>query len=249
MDIAKSEKQRSNALYRATQFGSVFSRFLTQMSRSALDYEDLRPIGSDNRTVNLISNSSGTILKLADKSERIVRAGDVLMEIGNIEQIEVEADVLSTVAVQLKPGMPVEMLRWGGEQLLHGTVERIEPAGFTKISALGVEEQRVKVIIAITTELTDRQRLGDGFRVEARFILWQSDRALQIPNSALFRDNNEQRGWAVYRIKSDRLEKRAVKIGHRNSLMAEVIEGLDENESVVAYLSNELKDGVKVEIR
>lgn len=254
LDIAKAEKQSADAVLRAYQFGGVLTQYLTQMSRSALDYENTRQSDAENHIFKVNSISRGKILKLADKSERVVKMGTVLIEIGDIEHIEVEADVLSTLAVKLNPGMPVEIVRWGGEQALYGEVKRIESSGFTKISALGVEEQRVKVIINISTQYNARKQLGHGFRVESRFILWSSDKVLQIPNSALFRDNDiasasTQDNWAVYVIKGNKLQKRPVKIGHRNNLMAEVITGLVEGESLVSYLSNEMREGVRVEVR
>lgn len=254
LDIAKADKKRADAVYQAYQFGGVFAQYMTQMSHSALGYENTRQSDTENRVFKLNSISSGKILKLADKSERIVKMGTVLMEVGDVEHIEVEVDVLSTLAVKLEPGMSVEILRWGGEQALQGKVKRIESSGFTKISALGVEEQRVKVIIGISTQYNSRQQLGHGFRVESRFILWSSDKVLQIPNSALFRDKgiapaSTQDNWAVYVIKDNKLQTRLVTIGHRNNLMAEVIAGLVEGESLVSYLSNELKEGVRVEVR
>ena len=247
LDIAKVEKRRAEAIYRAAQFGGVLTEYLTSMSRSALDYENIRQLEGKNQHFKVSSMASGKVLTLEDKSARIVKAGSVLMELGDIEQLEIEADVLSTLAVKLQPGMAVEILRWGGDKPLQGIVKRIEPAGFTKVSALGVDEQRVQVILDISTDYKHRKQLAHGFRVEIRFILWQADKVLQIPNSALFRD--KENGWAVYVINANKLEKRAVKTGHRNNLMTEVIEGVTEGETVVSYLSNELMDGVRIEVR
>jgi len=247
LDIAKVEKRRAEAIYRAAQFGGVLTEYLTSMSRSALDYENIRQLEGKNQHFKVSSMASGKVLTLEDKSARIVKAGTVLMELGDIEQLEIEADVLSTLAVKLQPGMAVDILRWGNGLVLKGFVKRIEPAGFTKVSALGVDEQRVKVILDISTEYKHRKQLAHGFRVEVRFILWQADKVLQIPNSALFRD--KENGWAVYVINANKLEKRAVKTGHRNNLMTEVIEGVTEGETVVSYLSNELMDGVRIEVR
>ena len=268
MDIAKAEKRRADAVYRASQFGWIFTQYLTQMSRSELDFEDVRQTQTDQRRFKVSSLTNGSILRLSDKSERVVKMGEVLMEIGDINHLEIETDVLSTAAVRLKPDMPVEILRWGGEQTLHGVIKRIEPAAFTKVSALGVEEQRVKVITTMNSDFnldpdSDANRqsgIRDGFRVESRFVLWQSDKnVLQIPNSALFRAQQTQQfsiqnltikeSWAVYVIKDNYLQKRAVKIGHRNNLMVEVLDGLEENEPLVSYLSNDLKQGIKVAIR
>lgn len=196
------------------------------------------------------------VLKLSGKSERVVKAGDFLMEIGNVKQLEVEVEVLSSIAVKLKSVMKVKLHQWGGEKFLHGTIKIIEPSGFTKISALGVEEQRVNVIVSVYLEDNSEKNLsadlGDGFRIEAHFILCQADKILQIPNSALFIDKltESKKEWAVYVINNGKLEKRPVKIGHRNHIMAEVLEGLTENESLVSFLlSNDLNEGLKVDIR
>lgn len=254
LDVAKAEKRRTDAVSRAYQFTGVFAQYLTRMSLSALDYEDIRQNKGENHYFTVSSIVNGKILKQADKSERAVKMGEVLMEIGDLKQIEVEVDVLSTLAVQLQQNMPVEILRWGGARTLQGTIKRIEPSGFTKVSALGIEEQRVNVIVSINTDYHERKQLGDGFRVESRFILWSSDKVLQIPNSALFREgsgklNKAQDQWAVFVIKGGELETRAVKIGHRNNLMTEVVSGLTAGEQLVAYLANELKDGMQVEAR
>ena len=253
MDVVKAEKRRAEAVYRASQFAFVFTQYITQMSRSALDYEDMRQMGQDLRRFEVKSMTSGTILKLSGKSERIVKMGEVLMEIGDLSQLEIEADVLSSVAVQLKTNMPVEILRWGGATTLKGKIKRIEPSGFTKVSALGVDEQRVKVIISLDSDPSLYQGIKDGFRVETRFVLWQSDHVLQVPNSAIFHEQyaseNSQKLWYVYVIEDNHLHKRAVKIGHRNNMMAEVVSGLEENEAVVSFLSNDMREGLKVVVK
>ncbi|MCU7836117.1 MAG: hypothetical protein KZQ83_12815 [gamma proteobacterium symbiont of Taylorina sp.] len=255
LDITKVDKRRAEAIYRASQFGWIFSKYLTKMSQSVLDYENIRHTELDHRSFKMLSTSNGKILKLFGKSERVVNRGDLLMEIGDIKHLEIEVEVLSSVAIKLKPDMLVELDNWGGNNLLYGQIKVIESSGFTKISALGVEEQRVKVIVSIRSDLisetTMAVNIGDAFRLEARFILWQANKVLQIPNSALFVDqySGERKKWAVYIIKEGRLEKRSVMIGHKNNLMAEVIEGLSEKDQLVSYLSNDLKEGVKVDIR
>ena len=253
LDVTKANKRRAEAIYRASQFGWIFSKYLTQMSHSALDYENVRHIDKDIRNFKITSTTKGKILKLADKSERVVKAGEFLMEIGDVKFLEVEVEVLSSIALKLKPAMQVELYQWNSEQILQGKISSIEASGFTKVSALGVEEQRVRVIVSIhlDNQKNINLNMGDGFRIESRFILWQADKVLQIPNSALFIDklteNNKE--WAVYVIKDEKLEKRSVIIGHKNNLMAEVIAGLDENEALVSYLSNDLREGLKVEVR
>ena len=259
LDIAKIDKRRSEAVYRASQFGWVFSKYLTKISHSALDYENVRQTAQSERSFKISSTTDGKILKLSAKSERVVKAGEFLMEIGDVKHLEVEVEVLSTIAVKLKPLMLVELDHWGGDQTLYGKVKTIEASAFTKISALGVEEQRVKVIVSINLQDSEQQQMaaaiGDGFRVESRFILWQSEKVLQIPNSALFIDqlskqeNNNKKNWAVYVIKDGKLQKRVIKIGHKNHLMTEVIDGINETDTVVRYLSNDLDEGLKVEFR
>ncbi|MBE9527227.1 MAG: HlyD family efflux transporter periplasmic adaptor subunit [Proteobacteria bacterium] len=252
LDVTKANKRRAEAIYRASQFGWVFSKYLTQMSHSALDYENVRHTDQDSRIFKISSTTTGKVLNLADKSERLVKAGELLMEVGDVKQLEVEVEVLSKIAVKLRPDMPVELHDWGGEQFLQGKIKTIESSGFMKVSALGVEEQRVKVIVSIHLHSgLPPHKIGDGFRIEARFILWQADKVLQIPNSALFIDKltENKKQWSVYVIDDGRLKKRAVKIGHKNNLMAEVLEGLVENEVLVSYLSNDLEEDLKVEIR
>ena len=136
--------------------------------------------------------------------------------------------------------------RWGGEKPLEGRVRNVEPVGFTKVSALGVEEQRVLVISDITSDSEKWQSLGDGYRVEARFILWENDNVLQIPASALFRFDD---GWAVFVIENDKAARRIVKVGERNGLSARILEGLQKGEEVITHPDDSIEDGVAVKRR
>ena len=154
--------------------------------------------------------------------------------------------MLSADAVKIKPCLRVEFHRWGGEKPLQGHVRTVEPVGFTKISALGVDEQRVLVISDITSDPTQWQGLGDGYRVEAEFILWQSDDVLQIPASALFRFND---GWALFVMHNAKAIRREVKVGQRNGLSAEILEGLTEGEILITHPDNTIEDGVAVKKR
>jgi HlyD family secretion protein len=155
----------------------------------------------------------------------------------------VEVDVLSADAVKIKPGMKVLFERWGGEGSLHGSVRTIEPVGFTKISALGVEEQRVLVIVDFTSATGLWQRLGDGYRVEASFILWQDEHVLQVPASSLFRYGD---GWAVFVVEGKRARQREVQIGQRNGLVAQILAGVEEGEAVVNHPGDDVEDGGRV---
>ena len=187
---------------------------------------------------------SGRVLKVVKESEGVVQAGDPLIELGNVRALEVEVEVLSADAVKMAPGTAVEFNRWGGDHPLRGQVRVVEPAGFTKISALGVEEQRVRVIADITSPEGDWQRLGEGYRVEAVFILWQGDQVLQVPASALFRSADQ---WFVFAIESSVARRRAVQIGHRSALSVEILSGLKEGDAVIPHPDETVVDGKQVE--
>jgi len=152
-------------------------------------------------------------------------------------------DLLSADAVRVKPGMTVLFDRWGGDGSLEGVVRTVEPFGFTKISALGVEEQRVNVIADFVSPKEDWQRLGDGYRVEARFVVWQEDNVLQVPASSLYRLNE---GWALFVVANGRVQQRVVKVGQRNGLIAQILEGVKEGDVVVNHPSDEVSDGVRI---
>lgn len=186
---------------------------------------------------------SGRILRLVRKSEGVVQAGDALMEIGNPRQLEIVADFLSTDAVKIEPGQRVIIEEWGGGDPLAGRVRRVEPYGFTKVSALGIEEQRVNVIIDFTDAPDRWQRLGHGFRVEVRVVIWESEAALKLPLTALFRVGEQ---WTVFVDDGGKARRRAVKVGHGNGLTAEITGGLSEGERVILHPSDQISDGVRI---
>jgi len=155
-------------------------------------------------------------------------------------------DVLSDDAVKIKPGDKAVLEQWGGDRPLPATVRRIEPSGFTKISALGVEEQRVNVILDLDDPPEQRRELGDAFRVEARIVIWEEDDVLQVSTGALFRRDGR---WAVFAIHGDRAELRTIEIGRRNSLAAQITSGLDAGDEVVLHPSDKVRDGVQVRRR
>jgi HlyD family secretion protein len=154
--------------------------------------------------------------------------------------------VLSTHAVKIASGSKVIIDRWGGEQPLEGRVRVVEPSGFTKVSALGVEEQRVRVIVDISSPRELWARLADGFRVEARFVLWEGDKVLQVPTSALFRQGE---GWAVFTLAGDRARLAPVQIGQRAGRATEVKSGLNEGDRVLAHPDEKIGDGARVKAR
>ena len=155
-------------------------------------------------------------------------------------------DLLSTDAVRVKSGAAVLIERWGGEGTLMGKVQRIEPAGFMKISALGVEEQRVNVVIDFVDPRERRPSLGDAFRVEARIVVWEKPDVLLAPTSSLFRTGGD---WSAFVAQGNVVVRRTVKIGERNEQSAEVLEGLSAGDKVVAYPGETLKEGTRIQPR
>ncbi len=189
---------------------------------------------------------TGRVLKRHHESETVVAAGEPLVDVGDPKDIEIVSDLLSTDAVKLKPGAHVYIDHWGGPKVLNGRLRLIEPSGFTKISALGIEEQRVNVKIDITDPYDEWSTLGDGYRVEVRVVAWAGDNVIKVPVAALFRDAE---GWAVFVERDGRAARRQVTIDHRNDTEAEVLDGLKEGETVVLHPGDEVKDGVRITTR
>lgn len=194
-------------------------------------------------SIPLYSPVSGVVLRRLQESTRVVPMGEPLLEIGNLHDLEIVADFLSSAAVNVKGGHAVLIEQWGGDRPLRGRVRRVEPSGFTKISALGVEEQRVNVLIDFDEPREVRERLGDGFRVEARIIIWSKDNVLKVPTSSLFREGAQ---WAVYKVAGHRAQLQIVEIGQRSGLEAEVLSGLGEGDLIVVYPSDAIRPGVKL---
>lgn len=196
----------------------------------------------------------GVVLSRAVESAGPVQAGQLLMEIGDTTRLEVQADVLSTDAVRLSPGMQARIVRWGGEGTLAARVLRVEPGGFTKTSALGVEEQRTRVILDITTPHAAWAALGDAYRVELEFILKHEDEALQVPASALFRlPGNEADGpagtsWALYRLEDDVARLVPVKVGLRSARAVQILAGVSAGERVIVQPDDRIRDGTRIEV-
>lgn len=186
---------------------------------------------------------TGVVLRRLQESEAVVPAGAPLLEIADRADLEIATDYLTTDAVKMRPGMPVVIEHWGGGDLLKGRVRRIDPSGFTKVSALGVEEQRVWVVTDFDEPQQAWQILGDAFRVETRIVVWSSNSALQVPSNALFRRQNE---WHVYVVAAGRARQRKIVISHQNDMATEVQSGLSEGDEVVAYPSDQIEDGTRV---
>lgn len=202
--------------------------------------------GRTGEKVAVRSPVAGRVMAVRHESEGVVSSGTPLLVVGDPGRMEVEVDVLSADAVRIRPGAPVRFERWGGEKNLEGKVRVVEPAGFTKVSALGVEEQRVWVIVDITSPGTLWEKLGDGYRLEARFILWEQQDVLQVPAGAVFRTGDRH---AVYVAEGNRAKLRPVDIGKRNGWAAQVLSGLAEGETVIVHPGEAVSDGRKVRPR
>ncbi len=197
--------------------------------------------------VSVTSPVRGYVLRLPQESERTVVAGTPLVEIGDPKRLEMVTDLLSSDAVQVRAGAPVRIEEWGGERPLNGRVRLVEPYAFTKVSALGVEEQRVNVIIDFTEPLEAIQRLGHGYRGTVRIVTWSAPEVLKVPISALFRAGGQ---WSVFTVgRNSRARLRTVAIGHMNDEEAEVLGGLTAGEKVVVHPSNSVANGVSVKMR
>lgn len=186
---------------------------------------------------------NGRILRILHENTAVVPAGTVLMEIGDPQDLEILVDVLSRDAVRIKPGASVRIMRWGGDTPLHGSVRYVEPSGFTKFSALGVEEQRVNVVIDLIESAESRQSLGDAFRVEAEITLWHADSVVKIPTHSLFRIGDR---WAAFFVSDDLAIQREVTIGQMNDREAAVIQGAVDGEYVIQYPGDNVRSGLRV---
>jgi HlyD family secretion protein len=193
--------------------------------------------------VEITAPVGGTVLAVHRESEQVVRAGTPLLEIGDPEDLEVVVDLLSTDVVRVRPGADATIEAWGGGDVLAARVRRVEPAGYTKVSALGIEEQRVDVILDFTEPKERRAPLGHGYRVEARIIVWEDDDTLRVPLSALFRAGE---AWAVFVEEDGRAVRREIGIGHRDDRVAEVTTGLEAGDRVVLHPSDRVDDAVRI---
>lgn len=229
------------AEFDSARFGVGVARSQVEVAAAALS----RVTGKerDDAAVPVRSPVCGAVLRVITESAGVVAAGAPLVEIGDPAALEVVLDLLSADAVMVRPGAEAWLERWGGDERLDGRVRLVEPSGFTKVSALGVEEQRVNVVVDFTGAPEARAALGDGYRVHARIVVWRKADAIRVPLSALFRDGDR---WAVFVIESDRAHRRAVEIGRRGDREAEVLSGLGEGDRVVAHPGDRLTDGARV---
>lgn len=244
-DQALSRKNALTAARAAAASAVEVARFDLEAALAALRYSAAVDGDEPAETVPVRSPVSGRVLKVLQESAGVVSAGQPLLEVGDPRQLEVEVEVLSRDAVRIEPGGRVLFDRWGGEETLEGVVRTVEPTGFTKISALGVEEQRVLVIVDIDSPPESWQRLGHGYRVEAEFIVWERADALTVPASALFRRDD---GWAVFVVEGGRARLQPVRPGPGSGLLTEVLEGVSAGDTVILHPDDAIDDGVPVRL-
>lgn len=239
LDQARNTDVTATEELSAAKYSSQAAASEVKVARAGLVGLDEAP-GKPRPLIELRSPVDGRVLRVTEKSERVVSAGTPILVVGEPGKLEIVTDVLSTDAVKIHPGDPVLLTGWGGDHALRARVRLVEPGGFTKVSALGVEEQRVNVI----SDFVDSPgSLGDGYRVEAHIVVWSGKNVLQVPLSALFRRGSR---WSTFVIAGGRASARDVQIGHRNESEAEILGGLSEGEKVILHPPNQLADGMRV---
>jgi len=187
--------------------------------------------------------SNGRVLRVFEENARVITAGAPLLEIGDPADLEIVIEVLSRDGAAISPGTKVELEQWGGGEPLAARVRLVEPAAFTKVSALGVEEQRVNVIADLLTPPEQRRSVGDNFRVEARIIVWETNDALKVPAGALFRRGDQ---WAIFVVANGRGQLRSVKVGRSSGTETQILDGLKAGDQVILYPGSRVHDGQRV---
>ncbi|WP_295878477.1 HlyD family efflux transporter periplasmic adaptor subunit [uncultured Thiohalocapsa sp.] len=250
LDQTRMERLAADAALRAAEHAVSVARYELEAARTALAHSSAAADSETAERVPVRAPIDGRVLAVQRECEGPVSLGELLLVVGDPSRLEVEVDLLSADAVRVQPGTRVLFEQWGGEQPLEGVVRTVEPVGFTKVSALGVEEQRVLVIADFTSPAARWQRLGDGYRVEARFVLWQADDVLQVPASSLFRpaDPNAD-GWSLFRVEDGRARLHQVEVGRRTGLRAQITAGLEPGDAVIDHPSDDVTDGVRVKAR
>ncbi len=256
-DLQRAEKLAKDGFLPRAQLEAARTRVAGDRAALAAAQAEVRRIGAllaapagghGSAPVAVIAPASGSVLTRITESEGVIAEGTPLVMIGNPERIEGVVDLLSREAVRVKPGDRVEITQWGGPVPLIGTVKRIEPFGRLKVSALGIEEQRVNVIIGFAPEsLPDAARLGHGYQFDATFVLWSRNDALRVPIGALFRGTDGE--WHAFEIVGGRAIDRKLKIGQVNEEWGEVLGGLSEGAQVVVNPSKTLSDRARVKAR
>ena len=231
---------------KAAEYSRQIAGFELEQARAAVSRGSTNSQAAECWDFRILSPISGRVLRVFHEDAAVVSATTRLVEVGDPADLEVEVDVLSSDAVQIRSGARAFFEHWGGDVPLEGRVRVVEPAGFLKISALGVEEQRVNVIIDFVTPADRRRALGDAYRVESRIVVWEADDVLKVPVGALFRSDGN---WAVFTMVGGRARLTPVKVGHSNGRETEVLSGLNVGDAVVVHASDKVADGVRIKLR
>lgn len=242
-DRHQQQERIAEADVRAAEFARKVADFELQLAQAALIRTRGSAVPGSKSTMTILAPVSGRVLRVFQESAGVVTRSTRLIEVGDPLDLEMQIDVLSTDAVRIRPGAKVLVEHWGGDQTLTGSVRVVEPAGFLKISALGVEEQRVNVIADFLDPLEKRETLGDGYRVEARIVVDEAKDTLLVPAGVLFRDGED---WCVFQVVDGRARLRRVETGRSNGRKTEIVQGLEADDVVILHPSDEVSDGVGV---
>jgi len=243
-----SQQELENAQWRETSAAKDFTT--AESALREVDTELKEFTVSDGSTTNVVhapvevtSPTSGRVLHVFEESTRVVPAGTPLVTIGDPADLEAIIEVLSRDGAAIAPGAKVELEQWGGGEALAARVRLVEPAAFLKVSALGVEEQRVNVVVDFVTPYEQRRNLGDNFRVEARIVVWEADQTLKVPAGALFRRGQN---WAAFVLVGGRAELRRVQVGRSSGIEMQILDGLKDGEEVILFPGDRVKAGQRV---
>jgi len=244
-DTADAQVAMLSRELHSAEFAIKVADFERVQAQAAL-MQAQNPATANAAPLTLTAPVTGFVLNVTEESARTVLAGVPIMEVGDPTDLEAEIELLSSDAVGVQPGAQVSIEQWGGEAPLRGKVTVVEPGGYTKISALGVEEQRVKVRVDFTDPIPATHPLGDRFRVEARILTWRGERVLQVPTGALFRRGND---WMTFVLAGGKARLTKVEIAHNNGTTAEVRAGLEQGQTVILHPPDAVADGAKVSVR
>jgi len=243
LDVTLNQERTAAQDDRAAEFAFQVAQHDLEQAQAVLDRGSATDPEPGAR-LTLTSPVNGRVLRVMQESSRVVASGTPIMEVGDPHDLEVRIEVLSRDGVAIAPGARIWLDQWGGDQPLEARVRWVEPAAFTKISALGVEEQRVNVLGDLVSPVEDRQSLGDGYRVEARIEKARLENVVTAPAGALFQDNGQ---WSTFVLQGSRVELREIEIGLSNGLRTEITAGLEPDEIVVLYPGDRVADGTRVE--
>lgn len=255
--VSQAEFEESQRRYEAAKYAMSAAKSNFEVAQFELEQAKAALIHTqgggdqespDEKNWNFVIHSpvAGKVLRVHEESSRMLQPGSPILEVGDPTDLEIKIDVLSQDAAVIRPGQKLIIEHWGGEETLTGRVRLVEPSAYTKVSALGVDEQRVDVIADFDSLPKDGESIGDGYRIEARIVVWESPGVLTVPSGALFRSDED---WAVFRIADGKAHLQAVEIGHRNGQVAEIVSGLSPGDTVVLHPGDQIEDGTRIEPR